>query len=145
MANILHRIIINAKPEDVYKTFSTMDGLRNWWTRHATANDELKPGTIIQFRFGEGGPDMKVTKMEAGKKVEWECVSGNADEWFGTKFFFNVIPEKDKTVLFFGQTGWKEESEFYMHCNCRWAYFMLSIKSLVENGKGTPYPEAIPM
>ncbi len=27
------------------------------------------------------------------------------------------------------------------HCSARWAYFLLSLKSLLETGKGTPFPE----
>ena len=32
-------------------------------------------------------------------------------------------------------------SEFMAHCSARWAYFLLSLKSLLETGKGTPFPE----
>jgi uncharacterized protein YndB with AHSA1/START domain len=144
MANILHRIEIYAKPENIYPAFSTLGGLKHWWTNDAAAQEEIKTGTIIQFRFGNGGPDMKVTKMEMNKRLEWECVAGDP-EWVGTKFSFDLEPADNKTILRFSQRGWKEESDFYIHCNCRWAYFMLSLKSYIENGKGTPYPEAIPM
>ncbi len=26
------------------------------------------------------------------------------------------------------------------HCSIRWAIFLLSLKSLLEDGKGTPFP-----
>jgi hypothetical protein len=26
------------------------------------------------------------------------------------------------------------------HCSARWAYFLLSLKSYLETGKGTPFP-----
>src|SRR5437016_129141 len=124
MFNIRHRIIINSSPEKIYSAAATIEGLQHWWTQMVTMNtSEVKEGTIIQFRFGDGGPDMKVVKMIPNKEVVWECV-GHTDEWLGTRFHF-LIEEKDgKTILFFSQTGWKEESEFFAHCNCRWGYFM---------------------
>jgi hypothetical protein len=27
------------------------------------------------------------------------------------------------------------------HCSARWAYFLLSLKSYLETGRGTPFPE----
>ena len=142
MANILHRILIKAKPEKVYPAFATIEGLQQWWTRFIESHDEMQPGTIVQFRFGNSGPDMKIKNVIAGKRIEWECIDGPED-WVGTKLFFDLEQHGDKSILHFGQTGWKNENDFYMHCNCRWAYFMLSIKSLVETGHGTPYPEAL--
>ena len=145
MPNIRHRIIINSSPKKIYLAASTLDGLKQWWTRDALLNtSSLEIGTLIQFRFGDGGPDMRVLKLAPGKEVVWECVGGT-DDWIGTQFQFLIEEKEGKTILFFSQTGWKEESEFFAHCNCRWAYFMLSMKLYLEQGKGTPYPEAIEM
>lgn len=142
MPNILHRILIKARPEKVYPAFATVDGLQQWWTRHVTAGGPIQPGTILQFGFGAEGTDMRITSLIPGRRVEWQCVGGPAD-WLGTRLFLDVEPHGDKTILHFGQKGWREENDFYGHCNCRWGYFMLSIKSLIETGKGTPYPEAL--
>lgn len=29
------------------------------------------------------------------------------------------------------------------HCSTKWAMFLMSLKSLVETGKGAPYPEDV--
>ncbi|MHA4811346.1 SRPBCC family protein [Flavitalea flava] len=142
MPNILHRILIKAKPDKVFRTFSTMDGLQQWWTKTASSEGVIQPGTILLFRFGTDGTEMRITHLIPGKRVEWQCVGG-PDDWIGTRLFFDVEPHGDKTILHFGQRGWREENDFFMHCNSVWGYFMLSLKSLVETGKGTPYPEAI--
>ena len=143
MPNIRHRIIISSSPEKIYSAAATVEGLQHWWTQQTSINaSEMREGTIIQFRFGEEGPDMKVLKLVPNKEVLWECV-GNSRDWLGTQFQFIIEVKEGKTILFFSQTGWKEESEFFAHCNCRWGYFMLSMKSYLENGKGTPYPDVI--
>jgi hypothetical protein len=142
MPNILHRILIKGKPEKVFLAFSTLDGLQQWWTRTAEADGPFKVGMILQFYFGAEGTDMRITHLVPGKRMEWQCVGG-PDDWIGTRLFFDVEAHGDKAILHFGQRGWREENDFYMHCNSRWGYFMLSIKSLIETGKGTPHPEAL--
>jgi hypothetical protein len=62
-------------------------------------------------------------------------------EWVGTKLTFELTQADNRTVLRFGQRGWREASDFYMHCNCKWAYFLTSLKLYAERGRGTPYPE----
>jgi hypothetical protein len=39
-----------------------------------------------------------------------------------------------------GTEGWKEPVEFMNHCSTKWAVFLMSLKALVETGKGTPNP-----
>jgi uncharacterized protein YndB with AHSA1/START domain len=142
MPNILHRILIKSSPENVFRAFSTMDGLRHWWTENSQASEELKTGTVIRFRFGDEGPDMKIARIVPNKRMEWECISGPSD-WTVTKLFFDVEGHKGMTILHFGQTGWREENDFFMHCNCRWGYFMVSIKNFIETGQGNPWPRAL--
>ena len=47
------------------------------------------------------------------------------------------------TVVLFAQRGWKEQVEFMQYCSTKWGTFLLSLKSLCETGKGTPYPENV--
>ena len=83
---------------------------------------------------------MEVKDLIPHKRVKWTCIAG-PDEWIGTDLTFDLKREDGETVVFFGHRGWKEPGEFMAHCSCKWAYFMLSLKSLVEDGKGTPYPD----
>jgi hypothetical protein len=41
----------------------------------------------------------------------------------------------------FTHADWREPVEFMAHCSARWAYFLLSLKSYAEIGKGTPFPD----
>lgn len=72
--------------------------------------------------------------------MSWSC-AGGADEWVGTKLTFALAPKDDETVVLFTHADWRAPSDFMAHCSARWAYFLLSLKSLVETGKGTPFPE----
>jgi hypothetical protein len=41
----------------------------------------------------------------------------------------------------FGHRNWREAVEFTAHCSMKWATFLLSLRELVETGKGRPSPD----
>jgi hypothetical protein len=114
--------------------------LSSWWT--TTTRGESKVGGELQFRFGDGGFDMKVLELEPGKRVLWQVVDG-PEEWIGTKISFDLSQNGDWTVVLFKHQGWKAPVEFMHHCSTKWAVFLLSLKSLQETGKGDPWPNEI--
>ena len=142
MVDILHKVgIKSSSPKSVYKALTVIDSLSGWWTID-TKGDSNRAGGVIQFRFGNGGFDMKVLALEPEKHVLWEVVDG-PEEWVGTKISWDIRQEGDWTIVLFKHQGWKEPVEFMHHCSTKWAVFLLSLKSLVETGKGAPWPNEI--
>jgi hypothetical protein len=74
--------------------------------------------------------------------VLWEVVEGPA-EWIGTTVRFELRQESGYTIVLFAHRGWKEPVEFMHHCSTKWATFLMSLKSLVETGKGDPWPNDV--
>ena len=141
MAEILHKVGIKSSSLDkTYQAFTTLEGLSAWWTTNTTG--ETNVGGVIQFRFGEGGFDMKVLELKPARRVLWEVVDG-PEEWIGTKISFDLRQEGEWTIVLFKHQGWKEPVEFMHHCSTKWAVFLLSLKSLLETGKGAPWPNEI--
>jgi uncharacterized protein YndB with AHSA1/START domain len=140
MVDILHRVGIKAAPEAVYEGITKLDGLAGWWTTN-TAGDST-PGGVIQFRFGAGGFDMKVIDLEPSKRVLWEVVDGPS-EWIGTRVVWDLKQEDDYTIILFKHEGWAEPVEFMHHCSTKWAVFLMSLKSLIETGTGSPDPHDV--
>ena len=141
MPDILHRVAVKSSPNDTYQALTTREGLAGWWTIDTQGN--CNNGGVIKFRFGPRGFfDMKVLELDSGARVLWQVIDGPA-EWIGTKVSFDLKQEGDWTVILFKHQGWKEPVEFMHHCSTKWAVFLLSLKSLVETGKGAPYPHDI--
>jgi uncharacterized protein YndB with AHSA1/START domain len=140
MPDILHRVGIIASPKDVYDALATRDGLAAWWTNDTQG--DTKVGGVIQFRFPAGGFDMKVLELEPGARVLWQVVDGPR-EWIGTTISWDLKQEADYTIVLFKHQGWKEPVEFMHHCSTKWAIFLMSMKSLLETGKGLPAPNDI--
>ena len=143
MVDIVHRVGIKAPASKVYAALSTIDGLADWWTRATTGSAQV--GEAIAFRFHTetgaeiGGFDMDVLELVPDQKVRWRVSAGPA-EWVGTDIEFALSRQDEHTIVMFGHRKWHEEGEFMAHCSTKWATFLLSLRDLVETGKGRPAP-----
>jgi uncharacterized protein YndB with AHSA1/START domain len=141
MVDILHKVgIKSSSPREAYKALTTVEGLSGWWTTNTQG--ESKFGGVLKFRFGAGGFDMRVLELDPDKRVLWQVIDG-PQEWMGTKVSFDLRQDGDWTIVFFKHQGWQEPVEFMHHCSTKWAVFLLSMKSLLETGKGGPWPNEI--
>ncbi|MGQ0712824.1 MAG: SRPBCC family protein [Gemmatimonadaceae bacterium] len=146
MADIIHRVGIKAPPAEVYAALATVDGVAGWWTKETAGTS--KPGATIDVRFQTpqgkeiGGMTMEVVALEPNRKVHWRFRKG-PEEWIGTDAIFDLTQDGDSTIVLFGHRNWREPVEFMAHCSMKWATFMLSLRELVETGRGRPSPNDI--
>ena len=140
MVDILHRVGITAPQDAVYDALTTRDGLAAWWTDDTTGDGAA--GGVLKFRFLPGGFDMKVLEAEPASRVLWEVIDG-PEEWIGTHISWDLHTAGDYTIIMFAHRGWEEPVEFMHHCGTKWASYLLSLKSLLETGKGAPAPNDV--
>ena len=133
MPDILHRVGIDAKPDQVFAQLTTLPGLNGWWVS-TTTGDPAQGGTI-NFGFC----DMKVLSAEAPRLVHWRCTRG-PDEWLNTDVTFRLEWKDDQTFVLFKHANWKEPVEFMHHCSTKWATFLLSLRDSAERSEGHPVP-----
>jgi uncharacterized protein YndB with AHSA1/START domain len=145
MLHILHKVGIKAPLAAVYKALTTRDGLAGWWTTDTQGDGNV--GSVLRFRFHTngvevGGFDMKVLALQPTAHVLWETIDGPA-EWIGTRISWDLKQDGEHVIVLFKHQGWKEPVEFMHHCSTKWAIFLMSLKSLVETGKGAPSPDDV--
>lgn len=140
MADILQRVGIRSPLAATYAALTSIPGLASWWTTNTTGDAGV--GGVMQFRFGAGGFDMKVLELVPDKRVLWTVIDG-PPEWIGTNVEFELRQEDEFTIVMFRHLGWKEPVEFMHHCTTKWAIFLMSLKSFVETGTGTPDPRDV--
>ena len=145
MPDIIHRIGIRAPIAEVHEAVATTKGVAGWWTRDTTGTAKLggKLGVVFRDTQGKEIGQMKfeLTKLDANR-VQWRFVEG-PEEWIGTDVTFEMTQDGDMTVLVFGHRNWKEPVEFMAHCSMKWAVFLLSLRELVEKGRGKPAPDDV--
>lgn len=141
MVDILHRVGVVAPLDDVYRAVATPEGIAGWWTTDTSGNSEV--GGQLTFRFGDvGGFEMEVLELEPSGHVRWQVTDG-PEEWVGTEIDWRLDQRNEYTVVRFKHEGWQEPVEFMHHCSTKWATFLMSLKELVETGKGRPAPDDV--
>lgn len=140
MYHIMHRVVIEATPAEVFNALTTSNGLSAWWTR---AETEPQVGGKARFSFGPNGEHlalMQITDLKPNELVAWDCIEG---PWVNTEsFIFKLSEDERGCSLQFANMGWAEMDAFYQHCNCKWGLFLgLSLKSYLETGQGYPSPK----
>lgn len=144
MPDIIHRIAIKAPADRVYEAVATAQGVAGWWTRDTTGTAGV--GGSVNTRFLQpdgteiGHMDFEMTGLEPNREARWRFTDG-PPEWIGTEATFQLAEDGEMTILVFGHRNWKEPVEFMAHCSMKWAVFLLSLRELVETGKGRPAPE----
>jgi len=140
MSDILHRIVIEASPEQVYQALTDQQKLTAWWTKTQTSGEQ---GSVASFFFGaadEHKIEMEITELVANQKVSWKCIAG---PWVATgAFSFQIFSDERGSALEFAHRGWPSADPFFMHCNSKWGFFLtVSLKGLLESGRGQPHPD----
>lgn len=139
MATIVQERIIAAAPQRVYNALTQPEEIGHWWTNDLNVTPEV--GSLAEFRFGEWGDFVmrfEVAKLEQYERVCWIFRFG-PPTWNGTSITWQLAPVQNGTTLLFTQDGFSQVDEAYVNSvRGNWAYFLDSLKSYLETGKGTP-------
>jgi|SRR5450755_469456 uncharacterized protein YndB with AHSA1/START domain len=139
------QIGVKASPEEIYKTLTVPEKLAQWWTSD-TRGSGTKVGDTLEFWFGDSCEKFNVTALKPGKQVIWKAPKGQElAEWDDTEITFDISTDDKQTYIRFRHSGWRENTDFYAHCSMKWATFMLSLKDLLEKGKGRPRANDLPI
>lgn len=136
MATAYHFIDIETNWKKVMECFLGVEGIKGWWTQDARLHSTSPK--IYALNFGSEYHNKMQVEKESENFVQWRCIEG-AEEWKGTSLKFNVEQvSENESILRFQHDEWREPTDFFASCNTIWGYYMESIKSYCEQGKGTP-------
>ena len=134
MAKISLLIRIRADLAQVYAKVASAQGISAWFTE-ASFKVNQQFGSVRLQLWDE--VDFVVTESNAPCRVTWHCTSAG-HPWCDTDIIFEFRNEAKFTVVTFDHEGWPEVSDHFRECAMSWAYFLESLRALVETGEGTP-------
>ncbi len=140
MPAIVKELTIAAAPGRVWGALTQPDEIGHWWTNDLNATPEV--GSLAEFRFGEWGDFVlrfEVAELDQDKKVHWITRQGpSTGHWAGTSVTWHLEPVHNGTRVVFNQEGFAQADERYEITRAWWEHFLVSLKSYLETGKGTP-------
>ena len=137
MPAIVKEVTIAATPESVFNALTQQDEIVRWWAEEAQVKPEV--GSLGEFRFRPpaGVLQFEVAELNAGENVRWISRQG-PPHWAGTSVTWQITPDQNGTKLLFTHDGFAQVDGRYEQTRRNWEYFLESLKSYLETGKGTP-------
>jgi len=137
MAAIVTERIIEAPPERVWGALTQPDEIACWWAEEARV--KLEVGSLGEFRFRPPAGDLQfeVAELVQNKHLHWISRQG-PPQWAGTSVIWQLEPIPNGTRLLFTHDGFVKKGEAFEQTRGNWDYFLDSLKSYLETGKGTP-------
>jgi predicted ester cyclase/uncharacterized protein YndB with AHSA1/START domain len=138
MPDIIHQLSIKASADRVYRALTEASDLAGWWTTDVVAEPTM--GSVAAFGFGDRRTviRMRVEELFPSSLVSWRCLGG-IEEWTDTTLRFELKPTDRGTLLVFRHLGWKSADGVFGLCSFDWAHYLMSLRSLVEEGRGNPH------
>lgn len=136
---------VDQTPEEV---FSAINNVRGWWSEEIGGRtDALGAEFTFQFKTLHRSTQ-KITEFRPGKKVVWHVLDSrigfvkDKNEWKGTDIVFEITQKDGKTELRFTHRGLVPAIECFGDCSGAWSFFInVSLRKLIETGKGQPNPK----
>ena len=138
MSAIVEERFIAAAPESVYNALTQQDGIAQWWTDDLTV--KLEVGSLGEFRFIKYGGNVlqfEIAELDTNKNVRWISRQGPS-YWSGTSVIWQLTPVQNGTRLVFTHDGFAQADQDFERVRENWEYFLDSLKSYLETGRGTP-------
>ena len=141
MAKVKHRIGINSSIDKVFATLTTNEGFAGWWASSAEINaniggkidltfDDL---TVLSFRYKD---------IQENKKVDIHCEVGPGP-WQNSELIFEMDQVEDQVFVTLTHQNDTSSQDDFLYFSTKWTCYLLSLRDLVEIGKGRPYPDDI--
>ena len=134
---IIEGRLIAVAPEHVWAALTNPAEIGHWWTNDLNAKPEV--GSLAEFRFGEWGDFVlrfEVAELDQGKRMRWMTRQG-PPSGPGPASPGTLSCSKAGQNWFSPMRGLSRSMK-RMKTRGNWRYFLDSLKSYLETGKGTP-------
>jgi uncharacterized protein YndB with AHSA1/START domain len=142
MAAITNEFIIEATPPRVWAALTRPEEIARWWTDDLSTTPEF--GTLAEFRFHPAGQgtfviQFEIAELDQDEKVHWITRQGPpTGHWKGTSVTWRLEPIQNGTHVVFKHEGFAQADERFEITRAWWEHILVSLKSYLETGKGTP-------
>ena len=137
MSLIAQDILIEAKPDAIFKALTLQEGLSSWWTSDTTTQPIV--GSVAEFGFYQRSivTRFRIEELEQARRIRWHCLAG-PQEYLGSEVVFELEATASGTILHFAHRQLKGTDDFMRHADQSWHRVLASLKSYVETGQGRP-------
>lgn len=141
MATVRHQIGVAGDINDIYRAMHEPDGLDAWWATKADGN--AGKGEVLDLHFSDVVTlSFRIDVLEENKMIRLHCVAGPGP-WQDCELTFSFKQESDQVWVDLIHENNAATDEEFLYFNTKWTCYLLSLRDLIETGKGQPYPNDV--
>lgn len=133
-----------ASPESVYNAIT--NEIHKWWTEYSNSAIHVGDRLTVQFEKATKWV-LVVSEAIENHSLVWQVVEADhnidnlskTDEWKGTTISWKIGKQETGCKIYFIHEGLTPSLECYRICDAGWEFFLGSLTSYLNNGKGNPY------
>jgi uncharacterized protein YndB with AHSA1/START domain len=141
MAKVRHQVGIVGDVTTIYRATHEPEGLNGWW---ANRTDGIpRAGEKLDLHFSDVVTlSFRIERLKENEEIRLTCVSGPGP-WQGSSLKFSFRHSGDQVWVTLEHENETASEEDFLYFNTKWTCYLLSLKDLIETGKGRPYPNDV--
>ncbi len=141
MARVRHRVGIVGAISNIYRSVFEPEGLCGWWA--TTADGMPKIGQVLDLHFTDVVTlSFRIEALDENALVCLHCVSG-PEPWRNCVLQFSLKRDTNQVWVELVHENEAASEEDFLYFNTKWPCYLLSLRDLIETGKGRPYPNDV--
>ena len=141
MAKVRHRIGVVGEIGKIYKAIHEPEGLSGWWASTTAGTAEV--GQVLDLNFSDVVTlSFRIDELKENELVSLHCVTGPGP-WHNCSLTFSVRQGDDQVWVSLEQENEAATEDDFLYFSTKWTCYLLSLRDLIESGKGRPYPNDV--
>ena len=138
MAKVCHQVGVVGDIEEIYRVLHTPAGIEGWWA--TTADGIPEAGDVLNLHFaGLAMLSFRIEDLKENQRVGLRCVSGPGP-WQACSLTFSLRRDSDQVWVRLDHENDAASEDDFLYFSTNWPCYLLSLKDLIETGRGSPYP-----
>ena len=141
MARVRHRVGMAGDINEIFRCLHEPEGLEGWWA--TTSHGAPEEGQVLDLRFADVVTlSFRIESLVRNARVGLRCVSGPYP-WQDSALWFTLAQASDQVWLELLHENPAASEDDFLYFNTKWPCYLLSLRDLIEQGAGRPYPNEV--
>lgn len=138
MAKVTHQVGIVGDISQIYRALHVPEGIDAWWASRTDGTAAV--GEVLDLHFKELATlSFRVDDLEDNQRICLRCVSGPGP-WQNSDLKFELRQDDEQVWVRLVHENGAASDEDFLYFSTKWTCYLLSLRDLIETGKGRPYP-----
>ncbi len=138
MAVVKHQVGVVGDISEIYRAMHEPEGLDGWWPTKTHGSAEI--GQVLDLHFLDLATlSFRVAALEENSLVRLNCICGPGP-WQDCQLTFSLKQDADQVWVGLIHENDAASDDDFLYFSTKWTCYLLSLRDLIENGKGRPYP-----